>query len=133
LIERTYKIGNDRKRWQQVLALLAAFTLGEEDDYELVLRPAKYTRSIAQNRRYWAILNEVSEHVVVDGRKYTAEIWHEHYKAKFIGVEELPMPRGKNLVRPISSTTLDVPAFADYMTQVEADAASMGVLLGEAA
>lgn len=133
MIDRTYRIGNSRKRFLEVLALLSNFAIGEEDDYELHLRPTKYNRSVQQNRRYFAILNEIAEHVVVEGRKFSTEVWHEWAKGKFIGHEEIPLPGGGSLTRPISSTTLDVPAFADYMTQVEAFAAQQGILLGEAA
>lgn len=130
--ERLFHIGNSRKRLMEVLSLLANFLIRETDDYELIIRPAKVSRSQQQNKRYWAILGEIAE-LEVDGRKYTAEVWHEYFKGKFIGLEEIALPSGKSLVRPISSTTLDVPAFADYMTQVEAWAAQRGLLVPEVA
>jgi hypothetical protein len=132
MIERTYHIGNSRRRLLEVLSLLANFLISEKDDYELSIKPRKYSRSQQQNKRYWAILNEVAE-LKVEGRRYAAEHWHEYFKGKFIGQEEIPLPGGRTLVRPISSTTLDVPAFADYMTQVEAFAAQRGLLPQEVA
>jgi len=132
VIERSFRIGNSRKRLMEVLSLLSNFLIREEDDYLLTIAPAKQSRSLQQNKRYWSILGEIAE-LEVEGRKYTAEVWHEYFKGKFIGHEEIALPSGETLVRPVSSTTLDVPAFADYMTQVEAWAAQRGLLVPEVA
>lgn len=79
----------------------------------------KSRRSIEQNKRYWAILQQIAEQAFLEGRAFNAEAWHEMFKRQFIGCVDLP--NGEKL--GISSTSLTVPEFADYMTKVEAFAA----------
>ena len=130
-MNRTWHVGGDRKKFMSILSMLANFMIGPKDDYEIILRTTVYKRSDQQNRRYWAILNELAEQLAIRGDKFSSETWHEYFKGRFIGQEEIKLPNGKNIVRPISSTTLDKAAFAEYMTQVEAWAAGHGILLGE--
>lgn len=88
--------------------------------YELVLRPLKSKRSIEQNRRYWALLREISAVAWVEGRRYSEEVWHEQFKRWFIGCDEVVMPDGTTQLRGISTTRLNVEEFGAYMTQIEA-------------
>ena len=80
----------------------------------------KVKRSGEQNKRYWAILGEISANAWVDGKQFSAEAWAEFYKGKFIGHEETPDGRTIG----ISTTTLAVHEFGDYMTKIEQHAAS---------
>lgn len=75
----------------------------------------KSKRSLEQNKRYWALLNEIAEQAYVGGQQFSAEAWHEHFKRKYIGCEDLP---GGGQIG-ISTTSLAVSEFADYMTKVE--------------
>lgn len=87
-----------------------------------VLTVARRKRTTPQNRRYWGkgVLAQVAEQAVVHGRQYEAEVWHEFFKRRFIGVIELPDGsfQGK------SSTGLTTVEFAEFCTRVEAYAAS---------
>ena len=76
-------------------------------------------RTNSQNSRYHAIVAEISERAVVAGKRYDVEAWKEFFKQKFIGTEELP----GGSVRGISTTTLDIGEFADFMNKIEAYAA----------
>ena len=61
----------------------------------------------------------------VNGLLYSADVWHELAKRKFIGVIELP----DGSVVGKSSADLTTVEFADFCTQVEAWAASeLGVV-----
>lgn len=75
----------------------------------------KAKRSTDQNKRYWAILNEIAAGAWVNGKQFSADAWHEFFKAEFIGKEETPDGRQIG----ISTTTLDVAEFGEYMTRVE--------------
>lgn len=86
----------------------------------------KAKRSGEQNKRMWAILQQIEGGAWMEGRQFSQEGWHEFFKRKFIGVEELP---GGGTVG-ISTTTLNVEEFAAYMTRIEAFAATeLGVEL----
>lgn len=129
---KTFIIGNSRERLMKAVSLLSSFLVREEDDYELILQKRVYKRSSEQNKRYWALLNELAPYEV-DGKTFSAETWHIYFKGRFIGYEEIKLPNGKVLEQPISTTTLDKGSFGDYMTQIEAFAAGRGILLWDQA
>lgn len=84
------------------------------------------TRSNSQNRLYWQRLNEIHEQAWIKGKRFSAEAWHEFFKTKFIGFEETPDDKQFG----ISTTTLSVSEFHDYMESVAAYAANeLGVNL----
>lgn len=104
--------------------MLAAFKAAEAlitsgEPVEVIVRPRKSKRSLEQNKRYWALLREVSATVWVDGRQFSDEVWHEQFRRWFIGMDEIVMPDGEVTVRGISTTTLSVAEFTDYMTRIE--------------
>lgn len=84
-------------------------------------------RTLAQNRRYFgAVLQQIADQVWIEGRgQYSVDVWHEYFKRRFIGVQELP----GGGTTAMSSAALGVEAFAQFMTQVEACAAlELGVV-----
>ena len=132
MADRTFRI-------QSAAGLRAAFTaawnlagelIKSGDGYELVIRKLKSKRSHEQNKRYWALLRELSAVAWIDGRQYPDTVWHEHFKRQFIGCIDLP--HGASI--GISSTTLSIEQMGDYMTQIEQWAAEQGwPLMQEAA
>lgn len=87
---------------------------------EVIIQRKK--RSLPQNDRYWAILQRVSEQIRPLNRQYSKDVWHEHFKREFIGVD--PLPSGAYMAK--STTDLDIEVFTNYMTQVEAWAIEAG-------
>lgn len=85
----------------------------------ITVAPHKAQRSPDQNKRYWALLNEISADAWLDGSQFSAQAWHAYFAIKFIGCEDLP---GGGTVA-ISTTALDVAEFAAYMTRIEVYAA----------
>jgi len=131
--ERTFVIGGSREAMKRAVNLLTALLIRPEDDLELVLRKRVYKRSTEQNRRLWALLNEISEGLPVQGVRHPPEVWHEYFKGKLIGFDEMTLPNGRVIQRPLSTTTLDKAAFGEYMTRIEVWAAEHGILFAEAA
>lgn len=85
----------------------------------------KDKRHAQQNRLYWALLRQVSEQAMVDGRRYSDEVWHEQFKRVLIGLVDLP--GGANAGE--STTKLNVSEFAEYVNKVTAYAATeLGVI-----
>lgn len=80
------------------------------------VKPYQSKRSKEQNARYWALLHVIAEQAWPEGRQYPDHVWHEHFKRTFLGLVDLP--NGQTM--GISTTTLTVPEFAEYMTKVEA-------------
>jgi hypothetical protein len=87
------------------------------DKKPLVVTVSEYKakRSLEQNKYYWALLNQVAGEAWINGKQFSAEAWHELFKRQFIGMEELPNGDKSSM----SSTSLSVGEFADYITQVE--------------
>lgn len=87
-----------------------------------VLTVTRRKRTKAQNRRYWGngVLKQIAEQATVNGRLYDAKMWHELFKRKFIGVEELP----DGSIQGKSSAGLNTAEFCAFSDQVEAYAAT---------
>lgn len=119
----TIQLHNRAQVWHDMQAKLYPFLksiLQAGGKWELIVRRIKRTK--AQNRRYWGqgVLAQIAEQVVIGGRKFEAEIWHEQFKRQFIGVIELP--NGEVVGK--SSTELSTKEFCEFCDKVEAHAAT---------
>lgn len=112
----------DETNAREIMRLVWAVVKTLTGRWEMSLRPAKSKRSGQQNDRYWRLMRELSAIVWLDGRQYSPETWHEYMARTFIGSEDLP----GGGVKAISTTTLNVEQFGDYMTQIEAWCAEQG-------
>ena len=125
------------------LAAIENAPIDPDKPLEVVIREEKKTRRPDQNEAMWAgPLRDIAEQAWVEGRLFTAPVWHEHFKEKYLPEdddEELPIlakdgyhkwdytPSGRRVL--IGSTTqLTVKGFARYMHMLEADGAGMGVV-----
>lgn len=98
-----------------------------QDGRRLVLTVGPRKRTSKQNRRYWGrgVLAQVAEQATVNGKLYSAEVWHELFKRMFIGFDELP--NGDVIGK--SSTGLSTAEFCKFCDQVESHAATdLGVV-----
>lgn len=79
-----------------------------------------------QTKHYWGhILKDIAAQVVVDGKRFPAPVWHEHFAMRFLPMKEVQGPYGPMQVR--SSTgkgQISKRDMAEYIRQVEAHAAS---------
>ena len=83
------------------------------------IKPEKTKRSLEQNAFYWKLLGQVAEQAWYGGRQFRAEDWHEQFRDLLLPRVDLPM--GKSI--PVSTTTLSVGEFTEYVNRVEAFAA----------
>ena len=123
---KTFVLRNDinaRQLWAFLRANWVAMAQAGKP-FAVVIAEHKAKRSGEQNRRLWALLNDISANAWVGGRQFSAEAWHEHFKRQFIGIEELP----GGATAGISTTTLGVAEFSAYMDRIEHYAAqSLGI------
>jgi hypothetical protein len=75
-------------------------------------------RSNEANARYWALLGEIAEQVQVNGKYFSNDTWHEHFKSLFAPKED-----GPSGPIPISTSHMNTEQFSHYMTRVEVYAA----------
>lgn len=88
----------------------------------------KDKRHNQQNRLYWSYLKQIATQAMVDGKQYSDECWHEHFKGGFLGYVDLP--NGRKMAE--STTKLNVTDFASYVNKVEAYAVTeLGVIFEE--
>ena len=109
----------------------------------IALEPVK-ARKLDQNALYWSgPLADIAEQAWVDGRKFSAEVWHEHLKRQYLPESDNPeidrMVKGDNWrkwdylpdgerVMVGSTTDLTVYGFSQYLEQIYAFGASLGVM-----
>jgi len=80
----------------------------------------KARRTSDQNRMLHALLNDIAEQAVIDGKQFDVETWKDWIKRRFIGIEEVTMPDGSRLDKSISTTTLNVGEFSELIERVRA-------------
>jgi hypothetical protein len=88
-------------------------------------------RSSEANRRYWSLVNLVSNNVKPNNQQFSQPAWHEYFKSRFLGMKEIHLPSGQMILIPVSTAELKTSEFCDYMSRVEVWAAEHGVWLDE--
>lgn len=72
-------------------------------------------RSLAQNRAYWSLLQEISDHAWANGKKFSRDAWHGYFGAMF-----LPKIEGPDGSYPVSTSSLSVKQMSEYLHSIEA-------------
>lgn len=109
-----------RMLWKQ--AVIPLINQGKTVLVTITTTDAK--RNDLQNRRYWGhVLRFIAEQAWVDGHQYNKDVWHEHYARKYGVCEDMVLPWGEVVSRRKSTTEMLVGEFADYMSNIEANAA----------
>lgn len=131
----------------KVRALAVAAVQNAPADIEVVLREKVKVRKPAQNALMWAsALKDIASQAWFEGRQFSEEVLHEHMKREFLPETfdaELPrlvkdpdtwvkweyLPDGERIL--VGSTTkLTTYGFSQYMEQVYAFGAGLGVMFG---
>lgn len=139
---RTIKLDSEERR---ELALNALKHAPLDHNLEVVIRKHVKARTLDQQALLFAgPLKDISEQAWVDGKQFSVEIWHRHYKGLYLPEREDPyifelvkdcekyfkwdyLPSGERVL--IGSTTdLSKYGYSQYLEQIYADGASMGVL-----
>ena len=120
-----YRLTRDNKRplMATIYNNLGAW-LEANAELEVCIRPYNSKRSIEQNRRLWKIYGELADKAWVNGRRYSAETWHEYCKGVLLGFDIKAMPDGTEVKMPISTTTLNTAEMTDYQNQLQSWAAT---------
>ena len=125
---------------ERAIAMLRTLPIDAEHPLEVLAREEVKARKPDQNALMWAgPLKDISEQAYVGGRTYSEEIWHHKFKEDFLPEEYDPelckderyqkwdfTPDGDRIL--VGSTTdLTVKGFAQYLEQVIAFGAGLGV------
>ena len=79
--------------------------------------------SSAQRRRHWEMLTQIANHMppYMNGVWHAAEVWHDYYMRRYVGVEAHEMPDGTVITRHASSKKLSTVNYADLDEKILAD------------
>jgi len=122
MLQRTFTLRNS-ENLGSLIAFLKANARACSDQgkpLSVTVQEYKSKRSVEQNKLLWRLLNEIAESAWIGGKQFSPEAWHEMFKLKFIGAEETPDGR----LIGISTTTLDVSEFTEYIDKISAYAAT---------
>lgn len=95
---------------------------GKLDDtkfYDISIREHKDSRSIQQNKRYWALITEMSSYL-----GYTTDEMHQMMAYKYLSYKNDLM--GEEVVVVPSTTKLKIKEFNEYYDKVEQFAYGLG-------
>ena len=113
-LSKTYIIRSQLIADNACKAILSNWERMQADGKPMCVEIKRTSRSLEQNKRYWAILHRFSKAVKIGGRTFAPETLHEFFKREFIGITALPngMPMAK------SSAELTVDQFGEYIFKV---------------
>lgn len=124
---------------ERAIALLRHVPVDAARPLELLVREEVKARKPSQNDLMWAgPLKDIAEQAWVENRQYSDKVWHEFLKEQFLPDEFDPeqckegyqkwgeKPNGDRIL--VGSTTeLTIKGFANYLEQVYAFGANLGV------
>lgn len=136
-------VGNIQR--ETAISILQNAPLDANKPLEMILREEQKIRKMDSNACMWACqLKCISEQAYVNGRTYSAEVWHEHAKEMFLpetfqspehqaeivkeGYRKYDTSPGGKRILVGSTTELTVKGFAIYLQQLEAFGANLGVI-----
>ena len=114
-----------------------------ERPLEVIIREEQKGRSLSANALMWAgPLNDIASQAWVHGRQYSALIWHEYFKEKFLpdfcdlaqvkeGYKKYEETPDGRRVLVGSTQKLTKHGFSLYMEQIYAYGADLGVRFSE--
>jgi hypothetical protein len=109
--------------WMQIKPLLIA-------GHRLHVEIKPETRSTEQNKRLWAMLNDVAEQVDWYGRKLDADSWKNVFSAALKKQEVVPSLDGKGfVVLGLRTSKMTRSEMSELQELIEAFAAERGVTL----
>lgn len=100
-------------------------------DTPLVVTIQERTRTLDQNAKLWACLNDVSEQVNWHGRKLTSEEWKHVFTAALKRQDSVPGIDGGFVVLGQSTSRMTVGEMRDLIELISAFGAEHGVRFGD--
>ena len=113
----TYTIRNAAILGNAIQFAQATWEAMSQTKHPLVIefKPESTKRSIQALKYHWAVLRQIEEQAWLEGKQYSAEIWNEYAKRKFIGCIDLPGGGAMGM----SSENFTTEEYAEYTTKLE--------------
>lgn len=140
-LDRTIVIRTERDALAACSLIMGNWSAMSRNETPMASRVYEYKRNATDEQRslMWIRLGEIAEQMWVDGRQFSADVWHEHSKREFLPEEDGPSKMAKKNYRKWShlpdgsrsltgsTEGLTVAGKAEYITKLEAFGASNGV------
>lgn len=109
--------------------LVGDYPFSEMILHELIVKPYKSRRSLAQNRLYWKWLKEIADYINEStGTRFTDEDMHDYFKTLYLD-SELKNILGEKIIRYKSTAKLSIKRFSEYLESIEFFAGAKGIPL----
>ena len=124
---------------ERAIALLRTVPLDDDKPLELLVREEVKARKLDQQALMWlGPLADLAEQAWLEGRQYSAEVWHEFCKKEFLpeefdadlcleGYRKWDIDPAGDRVLIGSTTMLTIKGMAQHITQIHALGGSLGV------
>lgn len=124
----TIDLHNRQQAWEAMESRLFPFLkLALQADRAWVLSVRQATRSTEQNRRLWAMLNEVSAQVEWYGHRLTPDEWKDVFSSAMKRTKVVPGIDGGFVVCGQSTSKMTKTEMSEMQTLIEAFGAEKGV------
>ena len=111
-----FRIVNDDVRRN---CLAAIQRLPDEPVHEVIIKPFRKNRSLAQNRLYWMWLREIRDFLeAATGQHYSDEELHDFYRKRFLPTRVIEINGETDIARK-STRRLTVKQFSEYLERLE--------------
>jgi hypothetical protein len=121
-----------RQAYEAVVALWKVAKPYLESKQRLKVTLETETRSSAQNRRLWAMLNDVAEQVVWHGRKLDSTSWKHVFSSALKKQDVVPAIDGRGfVVLGISTSKMTIAEMSELQELIAAFGAEHGVVFRE--
>ena len=129
----------DEQQRMNAIQCIKNLPMDAEKPLEVRVSERKMSRRDEQNALMWAgPLKDISQQVYLNGRTYSPEVWHEHFKREFLpeefdeelckdGYEKWTFLPSGDRVLAGSTKNLTVKGFSEYLEQIYAFGAEQGV------
>jgi len=136
--KRTFFLREERNR-DTLLGLIKNLPLDQDKPMQVTVEPYRPVRKKSQNDLMWSgPLKDISEQAWLDGRQFSAEVWHDFMKRNLLpdefdselckdGYQKYDFDPGGERILIGSTTQLTVKGFAQYLEALMAFGANLGV------
>lgn len=139
---RTFRLVHDEAA-NRAMSLIPNLPIDPVNPLVITVAEEEKPRTKDQNALMWANqLTDIANQAYLNGRQFSKDAWHYYFKLQYLPEEYDPelclkgyrkwdyAPNGDRLL--VGSTTqLKVKGFSEYLTQIEAFGAGLGVIFTE--
>ena len=110
---------------------LDAMELDPQKPYEVLIRPYKKNRSLAQNNLMWKWLTKISNHLNDDhGISASPEDLKDEFQKRWLPIKNITDSQGLMTTRIIGTSELNTAEFTEFLNRIEVYAtAELGINL----